>query len=340
MLQYHLEAALGFMVCFPDMSNTRYQCYCEAAAELLVHHHFYVEFFEMVRDKKDKPGFNHMESNVYKGLLDIPTQTELAVLMLYSQAISHPYMRQVRGPGHEVINVLDLGPLHDEVKAHIHVIICNPGLLISASTDFRTGAMDQKIWHCPEAFYAVQRDADWLPHHCGALVAFFEGALETWEHFTSKFTPDGLIANSTAAQQTSAFLNPTNDHNEGALGSFHVGMRQAPRMSLHQYNLQSMYKQNKTSKYIKYKIRTNPNSLQFLKKRACAVDSSKLEQSRRLCQAKHNLSEVQGKHQKAKVTKQKKDTTVAKINAVSPRLNADDIHRNPGTNPELELQLD
>ena len=79
---------------FPDTSNTRYQSHCTAAAELLTTLALYIEFMEWIRDTKEKPGFTNMERNIYLGLQDIPTQTELAVFALYAQAITHPYLRQ------------------------------------------------------------------------------------------------------------------------------------------------------------------------------------------------------------------------------------------------------
>jgi hypothetical protein len=38
-----------------------------------------------------------------------------------------------------------------------------------------------KLGDCPEAMYAVQALAVNLPHLCSALIAFLEGALNTWE---------------------------------------------------------------------------------------------------------------------------------------------------------------
>jgi hypothetical protein len=80
---------------FPDTGNTQYQSHCTAAEELIKHLSLYIEFMEWIRDGKDRPGFTNMERNIYKGLQDISTQTELVVLVLYAQSISHPYMRQV-----------------------------------------------------------------------------------------------------------------------------------------------------------------------------------------------------------------------------------------------------
>jgi hypothetical protein len=114
----YIEDKLGHLVSFPDTSNTRYQTYCLGACCLILYLPCFVEFLEQVRDKKDSGLFNHMEQNVYRALQDIPTITELCVLAIYSQIISAPYMRSVRGPGHDTTNLLDMGPLHDKVLEH------------------------------------------------------------------------------------------------------------------------------------------------------------------------------------------------------------------------------
>jgi hypothetical protein len=155
---------VGYMISFPDTSNTRYQSHCEAAAVLLVYLPLLIEFLELVRDKKDSGSFNHMESNVYRGLQDISTQTELCILVLYAQSISHPYMRQVRGPEQVHKNILDLGPLHLKVKTHCQDIIDNPDLLLSPESSHTTGTMDGKLWQRPEAVYAVKNMISTLPH--------------------------------------------------------------------------------------------------------------------------------------------------------------------------------
>ncbi len=58
-----------------------------------------------------------------------------------------------------------------------------------------------------------------LPHLSPLLVAFFEGAAATWKRFTSEFAPGGLINEATTQEKDSAWMPPTNDANEGALGS-------------------------------------------------------------------------------------------------------------------------
>lgn len=154
-LQVYLQSVIGYMVCFPNTSSTRYQSHCCAATELLVHQEFYRQFLELVRDLKEKRSFTNIEQNIYRALDDDPTVTELCVLTLYAQAVSHPYMHLIRGPEAAKTNLLDLGPVHDKVKAHCRAVIANPDLLISTMTSFETGSMDGKIWESPDAVYAV-----------------------------------------------------------------------------------------------------------------------------------------------------------------------------------------
>ncbi|KAI0026605.1 hypothetical protein K488DRAFT_65765, partial [Vararia minispora EC-137] len=128
------EHALGYSVSFPHTSNNRFGTHCQAASLLLLHLPLFLQFLELIRDKKDKMAFNNMENNIYHGLTDIPTLTELAVLALYAQSVSHPYTRVVRGSGRE--NALLLGAFHHDVVAHCQAIIDNPDLLLAL--DVRT----------------------------------------------------------------------------------------------------------------------------------------------------------------------------------------------------------
>jgi hypothetical protein len=73
----------------------------------------------------------------------------------------------------------------------------------------------------------VQKLATTLLHLKGALVAFFKGALETWDHFTSEFASDGNIANMTNSKHHQAWMKLTNDDNEGGLGEKRQSMHQA-----------------------------------------------------------------------------------------------------------------
>ena len=63
--------------------------------------------------------FSHMKENLWKALHYTATKAELAVLALYAQAITHPCMRAICAPKFEKVNMLDLGPLHQKVYAHM-----------------------------------------------------------------------------------------------------------------------------------------------------------------------------------------------------------------------------
>jgi hypothetical protein len=134
---------------------------------------------ELVQDKKESGTFNHMKQNIYKALYDIPTLTELAALSLYSQSICIIYMKQVCS--NSKTSALDLGPLHDDVKSHCKKIIGNPGLLLDPDVTHTMGALYGMLWERSEAFYTIHSMLLTLPHLSNVLVAFFEGALETWE---------------------------------------------------------------------------------------------------------------------------------------------------------------
>ncbi|TFY81277.1 hypothetical protein EWM64_g2731 [Hericium alpestre] len=90
--RWFFASVLGYMVQFPDTSNTRFGLHCDASSELIVHREIYIEFLDLIRHAKDKGLFTNMELNVYNALHDPSTLTELATLSFYSQSVSHPYM--------------------------------------------------------------------------------------------------------------------------------------------------------------------------------------------------------------------------------------------------------
>jgi hypothetical protein len=145
--------------------------------------------------------------------------------------------------------MLDLGPLHEDVQAHLKKIIHDPDLLISPESTHESGAMDGKPWHTPEAVGAVLKLAPSLPHLRPVLVTFFKGALATWERFTSEFEEGGLIDTATAEEKQKAWMPPTNDVNEGALGAFCSHLRKKPNTSMLQYNALAKFKFNHTAAF-------------------------------------------------------------------------------------------
>jgi hypothetical protein len=228
-----------------------------------------------------------MEQNIFEGLKDIPTLTELCVLALYAQAISHPYMRVVHGSGERRINAIELGPFHKCMIAHCKAIIADPSLLLGAECDFATGTLDEKNWEQPDVLYAVQQLSGSLPHLTGCLVSFFEGALETWERFCSEFDEGGMISQLSEAEKEHVFIQPTNDHNEGALGSLRQTWRRAPSMTIAQHNARRMYKQNNTRGFMRSDVLSAADN-KYIRKEARRVDASGQEKQMHEEQAEHD----------------------------------------------------
>jgi len=109
----------------------------------------FIEFLEFIRDKKKTCTFNNMENNLYKALKCNSTLTELVVLDLYAQAISHPYIQYIHTPGKD-LNMLDLEPLHNEVLIHIQQIINTPDLLVGSKVSHTNGALQTYV-HTPDS---------------------------------------------------------------------------------------------------------------------------------------------------------------------------------------------
>lgn len=141
-------------------------------------------------------------------------------------------MRVVCGSGNRHINAIKLSPFHKRVIEHCQAIIADPNLILGADCDYMTGALDGKNWEQPEVIYAVQQLLGTLPHLTGCLVSFFEGMLETWERFCSEFGERGMISQLSQAEKDHLFIQATNDHNEGALGSLRQSWRRAPNMTI------------------------------------------------------------------------------------------------------------
>ncbi|EPS93541.1 hypothetical protein FOMPIDRAFT_1136038 [Fomitopsis schrenkii] len=317
-----MEHAIGYIIHFPETSNTRFGTHGSASAELVVHHPMYVEFLEFVRDDKEKQTLNNMEANVLRGLQDIPTITELAVLALYSQAVSHPYMRIVRGES-GIKNALTLGPVNRNVLTYCQSIITNPALLLGSDASYITGSLDGHAWERPEVFYSVQALSPKLPHLQGDLVAFFTGALDTWRRFTSEFASGSIIESLTAEQCARAAVRATNDHNESNLGALRVRKRKAPNKSELTYNAETMFAANKTSIFVRKHISTHPGNALYIRKLGRKLDGSGLGKQKRcrLMVAKQNRVHVRREKRDIRAAVQEKKKAL--IDGVAPILDAD-----------------
>ncbi|KAJ7586264.1 hypothetical protein C8J56DRAFT_1051645 [Mycena floridula] len=119
----------------PDTSNTQYQCYTYAAAEVLSFHGIIQELIEETIHTKVRSGHpNHIEQNVLKALNDPPTRSELASLALYRASVSWQYMVTVRGTKEEPVNLLDLTPIHQKLPGFCENMAQNPHILLNPST--------------------------------------------------------------------------------------------------------------------------------------------------------------------------------------------------------------
>jgi hypothetical protein len=264
---------------FPDTSNTRFGSHGDAAAELITYLPLYIEMMDIIHWSKDNPSLTNIEKNLRDALEDIPTITELCAMILYQQTISHPYLRQVRGPGSENVNVLDLGPLHVAIRDHIQSILDNPDLLFGDDLAFETATLDGKDWHNPKAIEATVKLIPSLPHLQAVTMAFFRGSLTTWIRFSAEFAPGGLIDQCSATEKQLAWMPATNDANEGCLGGYRVAVRGKPCLTLHQYNSLAMYRKNDTQDFMDTLLSDEDHA--YIIRKAREIDSSGLEALRR-----------------------------------------------------------
>ncbi|KIJ27461.1 hypothetical protein M422DRAFT_191005, partial [Sphaerobolus stellatus SS14] len=236
------EAKFGYPLAFPKTNSTHYQSYCDAGADLILHLTFYQNYIELMKDRKDSRTLNNMEKNLQMALQDIPTLHELYVLALFSAVISWPYMLIVHGEGQEDQNILDMGPIHAKFAAYMQSIIADPMIILTPGADFRVSSLDGQPWMRVNVMFAVWQLVHTLLHLPGLTIAFFNGALETWERFTEEFAPGGLISSMSPKQRKLAWMPPTNDVNEGALGARRVIKRSYPKSTELTLNARQRYK--------------------------------------------------------------------------------------------------
>ena len=254
---------VGTPFTFPDTSNNRFQSYCDAATALLLYRDVFIEFLEHLRINKQKSQLNHMEQNLWNALHCEATLAEFAVLAIYAESVSYPYMKSICTSRDKDQNMLDLGPLHHRVHKHMQKIIDNPDILIGASSSHLTASLDGDEWQNSTVVSKVLEIAQKLSYFKDLLVAFFTGAANTWERFTSEFAEGGLIDEATAEERDLAWLPASNDENEGALGSFRQLMSRQPQLTLLNHNALAMFYKNNTQAFMTAKF-TEPEDYQYL----------------------------------------------------------------------------
>ena len=227
---------VGYEVHFPDTSNTRYQSHTDGAVEILRHPGLYFDFLTFLENTKTStPGqLNHMEENIRRGLLDKPTLTEVIVLALYGEAFSAPFARFLRSS--EDKNALDLGPDYDCFKQYLRNVIDHPDLLIGPKIDSTAGALDNQPWKNVDVIQKIEQNYLEYPDLTGALVAFFQGALNKMEKFTEEFEKGSPISMATPEQRRLGHRHPTNCKSEGSLGMCRLQYRRYGNMKFGQLN--------------------------------------------------------------------------------------------------------
>ena len=254
---------VGTPFTFPDTSNNRFQSYCDAAAALLLYRDVFIEFLEHLRINKQNSRLNHMEQNLWNALHCEATLAEFAVLAIYAESVSYPYMKSIRTSRDKDQNMLDLGPLHQCVYKHMQKIIDNPDILIGTSSSHLTASLNGDEWQNSNVVSKVLEISQQLSYFKDLLVAFFTGAANTWERFTSEFAEGGLIDEATAEERDLAWLPAVNDENEGALGSFRQLMSRQPQLTLLNHNALVMFYKNNTQAFMAAKF-TEPEDYKYL----------------------------------------------------------------------------
>ncbi|KAJ7192551.1 hypothetical protein GGX14DRAFT_379991, partial [Mycena pura] len=87
---------IGYSIRLLDTSNTRYGCFSEAAAEIIVNLAVYRELMQFIRDRKMSLAYTNLEKNIWDAINNVRTLVELVVLLWYGQNFSKPVMRVVR----------------------------------------------------------------------------------------------------------------------------------------------------------------------------------------------------------------------------------------------------
>ncbi|KAJ7429992.1 hypothetical protein FB451DRAFT_1158984 [Mycena latifolia] len=252
-LRYFWDHETGFNICFPDTSNTRFQSHAGACEVIVLNMDLLLQFLVYVKENKISRALNHMEMNVQTGLNCWYTRHEFVVISLVNQNHDVRYLLQIRGRLRTEDNLLKLGELHENVKDHLRRIIANPKLITAPDATWETATLDGKPWDKPEVVYAaLAMISRWELVHVDALVvAFCKGALEAWSRFDTEWAEDGPASKLSPANIERAWLEATNDGNEGELGGYRQAARISPNMSLSYWSALRMYKANKTAEYVK-----------------------------------------------------------------------------------------
>jgi hypothetical protein len=334
----YMEVHIGHHVPYPDVSNTRYGSHGEAAATIIVYHKYFVSFMDFIRNRKDKTVDTNIEKNFGKALNDPPTLTELCVLALYNVAVSRPFMRHVRTAG----NILMLEGFFRKKALFLESVIQDPTIWTADVVDFENGSLDGKEWDEWEAkvLHAVKGYASQLPDLTFAIIAFVEGARETFvERFSDEFKAGNGIDELTVAERDELYFSSTNDANEGGLGSWRRGQCRRPAETLHKFNASFISAQNDTETFMSKKLAAEEDKT-YLLRTARQRDASGLQKQLKFAQMEADQVKVTENRQKEGKRRERKDKKAAAIAETAKNLILGEAEINKLNNDELNKQLD
>jgi hypothetical protein len=143
------------------------------------------------------------------------------------------------------------------------------------------------------------------------LVAFFNGALTTWKRFTAEFQKGGMIDYVTSEEKEKAWMPPTNDVNEGALGALCLYLRKNPNTTMHQYNALMMFKFNNTAAFVHDVFEKEDHA--YVCQLACNMDSHHLETQYKAALVAHKDKQVIERQEKTMQKTWQKDEEEARL---------------------------
>jgi hypothetical protein len=347
--RWWMEDKIGKLITFPDASNVRYGCHCDGATMLLLYRAETLAYLSEMRSHKGSMTFVNIQKNVYDGLQDPPTLSELAVLALYAQALSRPFMAYVRA--HINDNALLMGPIYTKIKHFMSKIIDDPLLVIGNDATSTTGSVfGGDRWDSPLIIQRIRsmRDEGILPNLETLFVAFCKGALETMERFTKEYASDGLIAQLTPRRQKKGRTKLANDDNEGAIADALEIKRRFPNISNTLLKAILMAKKNQIDIFESEIIDKSPlrdEIYKYIRQRArkeSAENQDKAERSAYLTDWKATASENEGKAAQTKERKAKKDEFLESVKFVDFRSGGLDLAATLSamTVPQLDAQID
>lgn len=118
-----------------------------------------------------------------------------------------------------------------------------------------------------------------------------------------------LIDEATTEERELAWMPPTNDANEGALGSFRLLMRHQPQLTSLQYNAQAMYVRNDTQAFMKKKFQSE--DYKYIHQLAHIDEGKGLELEKKKAIVEHAQVKV-NRRIAAKAIRQEKAAMIAK----------------------------